>query len=332
MNMTSKLVRLLAAAAAALSFASAAVAADKVSFRLSFRLSGLHIPYFWALEKGYFRDEGLDVDIKEGAGAQQTLNLIANKQDDIASSDLMVMANGVSKGMPVKSVFGYLQRNAWGVVAYADSGIRTPKDLEGRSVAVIADHKVLLDLLLRTNNVPPDRVTTRVVNIAARNTVFAEGKVDAFVGQILGSPMDFVERAQQGKGKPVYFMLFSDFGIQSLSEGLVVHRDTIARNPQVIRKVVHAVARAIDDTVQPANADEAVDIAIRRTATPPDHRESLKLQWLETIKFIRPATATEPLGFSSEQDWNATVRVLQNTGQIEKSPAMSDLYTNDFVR
>ena len=170
-----------------------------VKFRLDFRLSGPHLPYIWGAEKGYYAQEGLDVSIKEGAGAQQTINLIASKEDDLASGDFLVLANSISKGMPVKAVFGYVQRNAWSVISFEDSNLRKPQDLIGKTVAVIADHKVFLELFLRTNRIPPDKVTMRVVNIAARNTVFAERKVDAFISQVLGSPVDFVARANEEK-------------------------------------------------------------------------------------------------------------------------------------
>jgi NitT/TauT family transport system substrate-binding protein len=314
-------------------FTIAADAAEKVNFRLDFKLSGPHVPFFWALEKGYFASEGLDVDIKEGAGAQQTINLIAAKQDDLAIGDFLVLANAVSKGAPVEATFGYVQKNAWAVISFDEAGIRKPQDLIGRSVAVIADHKSLLELFLRANNVPPDAVTIRVVNVAARNAVFAERKVDAFVSQVLGSPVDFIARAQEGKGKPVKFMLFSDFGIKSLSQGLLAHPDYLAQKPDVVRKFIRAVARSIKEISQPRYFEEAADIAIRRTSSPVDRRESIKLQWQETVKFIRfEDTAERPFGWMAKEDWQDTVDVLLKTGQIEKSPPLEKLYTNDFIR
>ena len=310
-----------------------ALAADKVNFRLDFRLSGPHIPFFWALEKGYFDHEGLDVSIKEGAGAQQTINLIASKEDDLAIGDFLVMANSVAKGVPVKAVFGYVQRNAWAVISFADANLRKPQDLAGRSVAVIADHKALLELFLRTNNIAPESVTMRVVNVAVRNTVFAEGKVDSFVSQVLGSPVDFAARAIEGKGKPVDFMLFGDFGVQSLSQGLLAHREFIAQKPEVIRKFVRATARAIKELANPALHAEAVDIAIRRTNASVERRESLKLQWAETVKFVRfQETPQQPFGWMANKDWEDTVDVLKKTGQIEKTPPLGDLFTNEFTR
>ncbi len=321
------------AALAAGEIGVAARADEPVKFRLDFRLSGPHLPYFWALDKGYYKQEGLDVTIKEGAGAQQTINLIASKEDDLASADFLVLANAVSKGAPVKAVFGYIQRNAWAVISFDDAKLQKPQDLIGKTVGIIADHKVLLELLLRSNHIAPDQVTIRVVNIAVRNTVFAERKVDAFVSQILGSPMDFVARAKEGKNAPVHFMLFDEFGVNTLSQGLIAHKDTITRRPEVVRKFLHATARAIKEIAKPQNFDEATDIAMRETKAGPERRESVKLQWIETLKFINfKETPQEPFGWMTAKDWTSTVDVLTKTGQVEKMPELKSLYTNEFVQ
>jgi hypothetical protein len=77
----------------------------------------------------------------------------------------------------------------------------------------------------------------RVMNVAVRNTVFAERKVDAFVSQILGSPMDFVVRAKEGKNPGVHFLLFGDFGVNTLSQGLLaekkLHRTKTGCYPEI---------------------------------------------------------------------------------------------------
>src|SRR5262245_48212257 len=60
-----------------------ASAADSVSFRLDWTLSGYQLPFYWAKEKGYYTAENLDVDIKEGAGSGKTVALMAGQQDDV---------------------------------------------------------------------------------------------------------------------------------------------------------------------------------------------------------------------------------------------------------
>ena len=85
------------------------------------------------------------------------MGLIAGQQDQIGLADYMLMAAGVAKGMRLKGVYGVVQNGAWAVISAADNPIRKPQDLIGRSVAVTADHKALLDLLLAVNKIAPEQ-------------------------------------------------------------------------------------------------------------------------------------------------------------------------------
>jgi NitT/TauT family transport system substrate-binding protein len=307
-------------------------AADPVSFRLDWTLSGYHLPFYWAKEKGYYAAENLDVDIKEGAGSGKTVALIAGQQDDIGLADYMFMSVGVAKGMKLKGIFGEVQDGAWAIISPADKPIKTPQDLIGKSVATTADHKSMLDLLLAINNVPPDKVQIQVTSPATRNTVFVNGKVDSFISVVIGSPLDLVVNAQQGKGKPVYFMPFSDFGIAPMGQGLIAHERTIATKPDMLRRFVKASARALNDVVKPENTEEAVNVAMRLSGAREERRHSVKLQWLETVKRLRTKnTEGHPYGWMSDKDWAVAVDILMKTKQLDKPVPTDSLYTNEFV-
>jgi NitT/TauT family transport system substrate-binding protein len=313
-------------------FMNSAGAADAVSFRLDWTLSGYHLPFYWAKEKGYFSAENLDVDIKEGAGSGKTVALMSGQQDDIGLADYMFMSVGVAKGMKLKGIFGEVQDGAWAIISNADAPIKKPQDLIGRSVATTADHKSMLDLLLKINNVPADQVKIQVTSPATRNTVFVTGQVDSFISVVIGSPLDLVVRAQQGKGKPVYFMPFADFGIAPMGHGLIAHDRVIAEKPDMLRRFVRASAKALNEIVKPEKTEEAVDVAMRLSGARPERRDSVKLQWLETTRRLTTKnTQGHPLGWMSEKDWEVSIDILTKTGQLQKPIQPASLYTNEFV-
>ena len=307
-------------------------AADLVSLRLDWTLSGYHLPFYWAKHKGYYTTENLNVEIKEGAGSGKTVSLIAGQQDDIGLADYMLMAAGVAKGMKLKGVYAVVQNGAWAVISLADNPIMKPQDLIGKSVAVTADHKALLDLLLAINKIPPEKVSIRVTSPATRNTVFVNGQVDSFVSVVVGSPLDLVVRARQGKGKPLHFMQFEDFGVAPLGQGVVVHEQTIAQRPDLVARFVRATARGLNDVVKPENLEEGVDVAMRLAGTAEDRRESVKLQWQETISRLQTKNSIgKPYGWMSEADWQESSKILLNTGAIEKPFPAANFYSNAFV-
>jgi len=315
-----------------ISVASSARAADAVSFRLDWTLSGYHLPYYWAKEKGFYTGENLDVDIKEGAGSGKTVALMAGQQDDIGLADFMFMSVGAAKGMKLKGIFGEVQDGAWAVISHADAPIKKPQDLIGRSVATTADHKSMLDLLLTINKIPADQVKIQVTSPATRNTVFVNGQVESFISVVIGSPLDLVVRAQQGKGKPVHFMPFADFGIAPMGQGLLAHERVIAEKSDMLRRFVRASARALDEIVKPERTEEAVNVAMRLSGAREERRESVKLQWLETVPRLHTKnTEGRPYGWMSDKDWAVSVDILLKTGQLEKPIPTSGLYTNEFV-
>jgi NitT/TauT family transport system substrate-binding protein len=333
MPMTSPVTRrAVAAAAVLLSLALPACAADAVSFRLDWTLSGYHLPFYWAKAKGYYAAENLDVDIKEGAGSGKTVALLAGQQDDIGLADYMFMSVGAAKGMKLKGIYSIVADGAWAIISHADAPIKTPQDLIGKTVATTADHKAMLDLLLAVNKIPPDKVTAQVTSPATRNTVFVNGQVDSFISVVIGSPLDLVVRARQGKDKAVHFMPFAEYGIAPMGQGVFVNEKMLADKPDMLRRFVRATARALDDIVKPENTEEAVDVAMRLSGAREERRESVKLQWLETVPRLRTKnTEGHPYGWMSDKDWAVSVDILMKTGQIEKPIPTQTLYTNDFV-
>jgi NitT/TauT family transport system substrate-binding protein len=309
-----------------------ATAADQVSLRLDWTLTGYQLPFYWAKQKGYFTTENLDVEVKEGGGSGKTVALMAGQQDDIGFADYMLMAAGVAKGMKLKGIYGVVQNGAWAVISFADSPIKKPEDLIGRSVAVTADHKALLDLLLAANKVPPDKVSIRVVSAATRNTVFANGQVDSFVSIVIGSPLDLVVRARQGKGKPLHFMPFEDFGVAPLGQGVLVHEQVLAQKPEMLQRFLKATSRALNEITNKDKFEEAVDIAMRGSGAPADRRDSVLLQWQEAIpRLATKNTAGKPYGWMSEADWQEASDILLKTGTIDKPLPPKSFFTNALL-
>jgi NitT/TauT family transport system substrate-binding protein len=307
-------------------------AADPVGLRLDWTLSGYHLPFYWAKQRGYYAAENLDVEIKEGAGSGKTVALLAGQQEDIGLADYMFMTQGAAKGMKLKGIFGVVQDGAWAIISHADAPIKTPADLVGKTVATTADHKAMLDLFLDINKIPRDQVRAQVTSPATRNTVFVNGQVDSFVSVVIGSPLDLVVRANQGKDKPVHFMQFAQFGIAPLGQGVFVNERMLAAKPDMLRRFVRATARALDEIAKPENADAAVEAAMRLSGARDERRESVRLQWMETIPRLRTAnTQGHVYGWMSEKDWAASADILVRTGQLDKPIPAASLYTNEFV-
>lgn len=305
--------------------ASRAVANDKIDFRLDWSLSGFHLPFYWAEEKGYYRDEGLDVEIKQGAGSQQTINLLAGGHDDMGFADLSLMAGSVSKGMQVKAVFAAVQKDAWSIHSHSDKPIHTPQDLIGKSIVLVADHKPMIDLLLKLNNIDPSQVTMRIANPQTRSTLFAHKAADGVLSVSMSA-------TQTLGGGDIQSMTLSNFGVNLLGQGIIAGTSYLNSHPDTIRRFIRATARAFKETSQPTNIEEALSIALELSGASPKQRDIVREQWQKTIPLLVSKTASDkPIGWMSDEDWRDTLSTLRATGRITTDVNLPQLYTDDFI-
>jgi NitT/TauT family transport system substrate-binding protein len=257
-------------------FVSAQPSLEKVELRLDWTMTGYQLPFYWAEKKGYFRDEGLAVEIKPGAGSQQTINLVSGGHDDIGLADYSLAAVSISKGMKVKAIFDIVQTDAWSVYSHGAKPILKPSDLEGKSIVCIVDHRPMLDLLMKRNKVDSSNVQVRTVNPATRNTVFAQHAADGILA------ISSISYAGLGGGD-VKVMHLSDFGVNLLGQGLIANDDFLQNRPDVARRFIKAATRAFDDVRQEKNVNEALDIAYEISGTSSAMRDTTRAEWLYTV-------------------------------------------------
>jgi NitT/TauT family transport system substrate-binding protein len=321
-----------AAGATAMLPRARAATPDKASLRMDWALSGYQVPFYWAKAQGHYEAAGIDLDIHDGAGSSKAAQLVAAQQDTFGLCDALVAVNSIDKGMRIKSVYTVVQDGGSAIISWAKAPFRTPKDMIGHSVAGAAEQKSWLDLFLTVNHVPTDAVKVRIVSVAARNQVFYQHEVDGIISTVIGSPMDMIVAAKEGRGEPIYIMPFSDFGVKSMTTGVIVHGDTIAQKPDLVRRFVAASAKGLSEILDPAKADTATDAAMRISGAPAIRRESVKLQWLATLPRLQlPETKGKPLGWTTDAEWEQCVNLLLQTKQIDAPIAVSKLYTNAFV-
>src|SRR5215471_486126 len=139
MKSTRNMYRLFAAivALAALDAPARAQTPEKFQFRLNWTLYGEHAPFFVALDKGFYKAEGLDVEILEGSGSTTVAQLVANQTNPVAYVDAATMMRGVGAGMPIKAVGVTLQQSPMSFIYRADAARPTKvSEIKGSRIAI----------------------------------------------------------------------------------------------------------------------------------------------------------------------------------------------------
>ena len=141
MKSTRNTFRLLAAIAAiaALDASARAQTLDKFQFRLNWTLYGEHAGFFVASDKGFYKEEGLEVEILEGSGSTTVAQLVSNMTNPVAYVDAATMMRGVGAGMPIKAVGVTLQQSPMAFIYRADAPRPTKiEEIKGSRIAITA--------------------------------------------------------------------------------------------------------------------------------------------------------------------------------------------------
>jgi len=127
----------IAAASALLALSTQnAGAADAVTLITDFGYNGRHAYFFVAQDKGYYKDAGIDVKIVGGKGSVDAIRQVAagNANFGFADAGSLILSRA-NDNIPVKLVAVVYARPPQAIFCTAESGLKTPKDLEGKSIA-----------------------------------------------------------------------------------------------------------------------------------------------------------------------------------------------------
>lgn len=299
---------------------------QQVTFRLDWIFQGPNSGFMVAKDRGLYEQVGLDVTIGPGKGSGSTAQLIGSKSDMIGFADGYVVGNSVSKGMDIKMVASIYRRNPTGVVVLAESDIRTPKDLEGKTIGIPtgATQYQQWPAFVKGCNLDGSKIQIANIEPAALSTALLTGKVDAVAGYVQGVAPGTEIRG----GKATRALWYADCGVTAVSNGIIVHNDLLKENPDLVRRFVEASLRGF--LWARKNPDEAVAIVKKfsETIEPSIAKREQELSWLT---WVTPNTRGKPLGWMSDKDWEETVQVLRQYGEVTTSLDPKQLYTNEFI-
>jgi NitT/TauT family transport system substrate-binding protein len=301
---------------------------QKASVRLEWQVYGAHAPWFVGLERGTFAKQGLDLTVNSGRGSVLTAQVVAAGQDTFGTVDATVMPQVVPQGADLRMFYGYIQKSALGVMYYKDTGIKSPRDLEGKRYGDSpgSASNALFPIFAKTAGADPSKI--KMVPVAR------EARLPTFIGRQFETTSctvtdDLIMLQQDGNNVTAF--AYSDFGLNLLSHGIVAKGSTLRDSPELVRSLVRGYVEALRITEQDPAA--AAEIVKKRASNAPDPRV-MTTTIIETLKRMATANSQgKPPGFLAEEDWRVTVDVLTQARLIDatKQVPIASLYTNDFL-
>ena len=310
----------------AASFTSAN-AQTKVTMHLDFLVNGYHAPFYLAKEKGWYKEAGLDVTIVPGKGTADSIKTVGTNNAEFGFPDFGALAKSVSEGIPITAVAAFVHDTPAGIVSFADKPVKTPKDLEGKtlSVAPFGATAIMLPAFTKLAGVDMSKVKTITYNFGAMVPSFLSGQVDATIGYYFG---EYLAAKNESKNRPVIFLRLADFGIKTYANGIIVNNAFMEKNPKAVEGFVKASLRALDYTF--SHIDEAIAATAKNTETP---SSTLKEQLTLAIEMMNtPEAKSAGYGVMTDDKWASTQKLQVDFGGQKEMVPSDKLWTNRFIK
>jgi NitT/TauT family transport system substrate-binding protein len=301
-------------------------AKDPATLGLDWLPIGNHVGIFAAQDKGFYARENLDLNIKRGFGSSDTVKRIGAGESDFGHADIASAVVGRSRGLPVKSVGVVFSSGFNALYALKSSGVRTPKDLEGKTFGDTAggSTRTLLPAFLQANGIK--NMPWLSMKGSAKNSSLISGKVDT-IGTGISTAGILRDKARKN-GDDIVVFFFSDYGVDIYAHGFLIRDDLAQSKPDLIRRFVKATFEGIAWAVE--HPSEAV--ASYRKRQPMQTLRGVRSQWDGTVRSLLSAYAVKHgIGHINEKKMAYTIDTMTRLMKLPRRVSPSEMYTNRFL-
>lgn len=298
----------------------------KVDFMLPWLFVGGHTFEFVAQAEGW-KKRGLDVTIQRGYGSGAAIKAVSSKTVNFAEASYGVAVNSASKGLDVVAIGAKLQKSPIAVSCRKDSGVRTPKDLEGKSLvgAAASGDTLMFPGFARAAGIDMSKVN--------RLTVHPSKLISSVVNkQAECTGTYYVSNAASlSYNTPAVHFMYADYGLQTLDLGLISRSDVIRSDPDLVQAMVDGAMEGLK--VQLLEPERALDYMIAARPELKTKPRKLLLTHSGNTNFlsIGPAVEQHGLGWMDEADQVRTRDVVIKYMNATNVPPIEKLFTNRFA-
>ena len=290
--------------------------------------NALHAFLYEAIDKGYYAEEGLKVNIRFPSNTNDALSLVAAGKADIGlyyQHD--VIQARANQNVPVKSIGAVVQGPLNIILSLKEKDITSPSDLVGKTIGYAGTE--LSEALIRSimNYVGADYSDVTMIDVGFDlMSSMTTGNVDATIGCLVNHEVPQMEE----EGFEVNWFSLDDYGVPTNYEGVfVANDDAIENDSETLKAFLRASAKGFAD--MQADPEEALSILLAN-----QNEENFPLSETverSSINVLLPIMETEDARFLSQSDecWQENIDWMLEQGLISSAPSLDDVRVNlDF--
>ncbi|MEP9380032.1 ABC transporter substrate-binding protein [Aquabacter sp. CN5-332] len=308
-----------------------ALADTKIKMVLNWKYQGPQGMFFLAQDRGYFKAEGLDVSFDQGNGSGAAVPLVANGTYDMGFGDINALIELVAKKPEDAPIAVYVMFNQppFTIAVKADSPIKTPKDLEGKTLGGAANDGALKLFPAFCKFAKIDCSTVKITNMQPnlREQMLMQGQVDGVFGYV--NTIRFSAKLIGLDDDKLRYISFGDYGMDLYSNGIIVSSELVKKNPDAIKGFLRALNKGLIDTLK--DPDAAVAAVAKREPLIKIPLERERLDATLRAEMNHPEIAKIGLGNVDPARLKTAIDILVEANNLPSTPKVDQIFTPAFL-
>ncbi len=297
----------------------------KVDFLLDWVPNTNHTGLFVAKEKGYFAEEGIDLDIKQPAN-ESTSDLIINNKAPMGVYFQDYMTSKLAKGAPITAIAAIIENNTSGIITNKNLNINSPKDLEGHRYGTwdIPIEKEMLSFIMQRDGGDLSKVELVPNTDDNSITPISNGVFDA-------APVYYAwdKVMADNLGIGTNFFYYRDYApeLNFYSPVIIANNDYLKENKDEVKKILKAIKKGYQYAIE--NPKEAAEILIKYAP----ELENKKEMVVSSQEYLagQYATDKEKWGYIDPIRWNAFYNWVNEKGLVKEAIPENTGFDNQYL-
>jgi NitT/TauT family transport system substrate-binding protein len=322
---------LLIAAAALCAWCGPTAAQTDLKFALDWKFEGPSAPYFVAIDKGYYKAEGLNVTVDSGPGSVAGIARVAAGTYPLGFFDINSLIKFLDQNpdKKVQAVLMVYDKPPFAIATTTRTGITKPKDLEGRVLGAPAADGAFAQwkAFVHENGIDAGKVKIENIGFPVREPMLADGKVDAITGFSFSMHYNLLQKGL--KPGEIKTLLMADYGLVLYGNAVMVNPDFAKANPKAVAGFVRATVKGVLDTIKDPDAAIKSVMARNETGDPAIELDRLKMSLRDN--FVTPWVKANGFGDVDMARLAKSIDQIALTYQFKNRPKPEDVFTGQYL-
>jgi NitT/TauT family transport system substrate-binding protein len=304
-----------------------------VRVQLSFLKQSLDAPLIIAIEKGYFKEVGLNVSYERGFGNSDTISKLGTGKFDMAFSDMYnaLEFNSKNPAERVMAVAVVHSRAPFAILSLKAKGIASPKDLAGKKLGAPAGDgpRKLFPVFAKEAGIDEASVNWTTMEPKLRETFLLQGQVDAISGFSTSAIPSLLKGGKTMDDLTIFY--YNEFGLDFYGNTILARADFIDKNPDTVKAFVKAYLRGVQDVIKDPSAGLDAVIASDDSKLMDREAEKVRLKIALERMLITPEVESLGLGEADPTRLQKSIDQTVTGFNLPGSPKVADIYTDKFL-